>query len=817
MAIDRYWLNVLCRAYVALNMLALMTTSGRRVLADDGVDFQRDIQPMLASRCYRCHGPDDEARQAGLRLDLASAAYGQLDSGLRAVVPGDVEGSELWQRINQADPDLRMPPIDSGEMLSESERSRLRAWLEQGAEYASHWAFVPPRAQQLPDVGDRARQCLSPIDRWVAEGWRRQGLTPNPRAERMTLIRRVSLDLIGLPPTPDEIDRFLADGRPDAYERLVDRLLASPAFGERWARPWLDLARFADSAGYAQDPPREIWRYRDWVIGAFNQNLPFDQFTIEQLAGDLLPNPTNDQLLATAFHRNTMTNSEGGTDNEEFRVAAVVDRVNTTMQVWMGITMGCAQCHTHKYDPITQTEYFQVLSIFNNTADMDREDEFPWLVEHTDDERQKIAALEREISQLQAELDDSAGTHGDTGARGSTTASDGAQESGTADIDARKALDERLQELRKQRDAITGIRTPILQELPSTEQRETYVHVRGNFLIHGERVSPGVPQAFPPLPAGEPVNRLTLARWLVDPANPLTARVAVNRLWEQLFGVGLVETSEDFGLQGDLPSHPELLDMLAVELIGSGWDLKHLLRAIVTSATYCQSSVATDDHLTRDPANRWLARGATHRVPAEMLRDQALAVGGILSRKVGGPSVRPHRPQLGLRSAFGGSTDWESSPGEDRYRRGLYTSWRRTTPYPSFTTFDAPSREVCTIRRIATNTPLQALASLNDPVFVEAAQGLARRLMAHPGTTHERCDLGMRLCTARHATEDERVVLSALYSASLAQYQQSPEMAAELAEDPLGPAPAAMNRAELAAWTVVANVLLNLDEVLAKK
>jgi hypothetical protein len=613
----------------------------------------------------------------------------------------------------------------------------------------------------------------------------------------------------------EEIDDFLADERPDAYERLVDRLLASPAFGERWARPWLDLARFADSAGYAQDPLRVIWRYRDWVIAAFNENKPFDQFTIEQLAGDLLPDPTHDQLLATAFHRNTMTNSEGGTDNEEFRVAAVVDRVNTTMQVWMGLTMGCAQCHTHKYDPITQTEYYQVFAIFNNTADVDREDESPWLVEHSADERRRIAALDEQI----ATLESSAGTapeatDGNCLPGSATTAGDADRK----DVAESEAAKKKLSELRKQREAITGIRTPIMKELPDEQRRTTHVLVRGNFLIPGDAVSPDVPAAFPPLPPDGPRNRLALARWLVDRANPLTARVAVNRIWEQLFGLGLVETSEDFGLQGEPPSHPELLDALAVEMMRSDWDLKQTLRQIVTSSTYRQSSAVNDDGLARDASNRWLSRGPTHRLPGEMLRDQALAIGGLLSRKQNGPSVQPPRPQLGLRSAFGGSTDWETSPGEDRYRRGLYTSWRRTTPYPSLTTFDAPSREVCTIRRITTNTPLQALASLNDPVFVEAAQGLARRLMLEAsGTVRQRLDVGMRLCTARRGTFEELSLLDTLYHEALQQFQESPETAALMSDSPPRPAPARLDRAELAAWTVVANVLLNLDEVLTKK
>jgi hypothetical protein len=783
------------------------------------------------------------------------------------------------------------------------------------------------------------------------------------------LIRRLSIDLTGLPPTIEQVDRFVADTSPDAYEQLVERLLESPAYGERWARVWLDLARYADSAGYAQDPPRTIWRYRDWVIDALNQNMPFDQFTVEQIAGDLLPDPTEDQLIATAFHRNTMTNSEGGTNDEEFRNAAVVDRVNTTMQVWMGLTMGCAQCHSHKYDPITHEDYFEVLAIFNNTADADRGNEAPVLTTFTSEQKQRQQTLETEIARLEQRiaadlanqepaekadlpqsgplpvryvrvelpgqgkflhlaevqafsLDDpeqnvalagkasqvstdfggpaklaiDGNTNGDFNAAQSTShtaqgndpwwevdlqkehslqrivihnRTDGGTESRLAGyrvvaLNAKREpvyvtapaelprpmlsialpvaqklseadrtamanyqlaaapgehpLQAELARLQKELAGIRGVPTPIMTELTGKQRRTTKIQIRGNFQVLGDQVSPDVPDTFHDLPAGVEADRLSLARWLVDRDNPLTARVIVNRYWEQLFGIGLVETSEDFGMQGTMPSHPELLDWLAVEFMESGWDMKELVRTIVSSATYRQSSRVTDELRERDPDNRLLARGPRFRMSAEMIRDCALACGGLLSSKSHGPSVQPPRPNLGLKAAFGGSTDWTTSPGEDRYRRGLYTSWRRTTPYPSMATFDAPSREVCTIRRIPTNTPLQALVTLNDPVYVEAAQALARRMISEGGeSVAERVYYGFRICLARPPTEVEQQRLVSLQEEVSAEYAKQPEQAKRFATDPLGPAPEGIDIAELAAWTLVGNVLLNLDEVVQKR
>ncbi len=545
-----------------------------------------------------------------------------------------------------------------------------------------------------------------------------------------------------------EVDEFVNDKRPDAYEQLVDRLLAREAFGEHWARMWLDLARYADSAGYVSDVPREIWAFRDYVIRSLNANKPFDQFTIEQIAGDLLPNPSEEQLIATAFHRNTQTNNEGGSDREEYRNVAIVDRVNTTMAVWMGTTMGCAQCHDHKYDPISQKEYFQFFAIFNNTEDADREDEKPVYTFTVEKQKHSV---------------------------------------------------------------------PIQRELPPGKRRKTFIQYRGNFLDRGPQVSEGVPAAFHPLPKDLPPNRLALAKWLVAENNPLTARVLANRLWEKTFGIGLVATSEDFGTQGELPSHAELLDYLATELVTSHWDIKHIIRLMVTSAAYRQSSRITPVLLERDPDNRLLARGPRFRLDAEAVRDQSLAVGGLLSAKMYGPAVRPLQPSFGLSAAFGGGMDWQTSAGDDRFRRAIYTSWRRTNPYPSMVTFDSPSREVCALRRPRTNTPLQALVTLNDPVYVEAAQALARRIAGEGGPSPiDKVRYGFRLCLARSPSDVEAARLVQLFEKSRARFAKQPREAQKLAAEPLGPLPAGGDAVQLAAWTAVSNVLLNLDEVLMR-
>ncbi len=1168
------------------------------VAQESSADLAQQVRSILSNRCFACHGPDEAERQGGFQLDDRGSMLAEADSGLRPVVPGQPQHSELLRRIVSDDADERMPPAEFAKPLSASEIQAIQAWIEQGAKLPEHWSFVAPRRPPLPDLSTE----LHPVDRFVRHQQQLRGMRPAAEATRAELLRRLSLDLTGLPPTVDEVRRFELDPAADAYERQVERLLAAPAFGEHWARKWLDLARYADSAGYADDPPRTIWAYRDWVIQALNQNVPIDQFTIEQLAGDLLPSPTQDQLIATAFHRNTLTNNEGGTNDEEFRSVAVVDRVNTTMAVWMGVTMACAQCHTHKYDPFTHEEYFQLYDIFNQSQDADRRDESPVIAMFTREQlmqqRQathRVAQLETQLSQPTAEsLDgfaqwqqtltephwsvlvpqssvsqagsevhvdaahrlfvrrDSDGVTSDTytlklqagadlgqpvralglrtvptaelpgGGAGTSPAggnfvitnlsasvlSAGTEVSGvrfarielpgqgkilslaevqlfngqenvalnartsqsstafggaaqravdgdtdgdydrnttthtatqvdpwweceldepqsvdrvvlwnrtggglqqrlagarvqlldaqrrpvyehvlatapdvslslktqprrpieftaayadyaqdqfpaanTIDSDASSGwavggaiaqshlltlvpnapfemsptdilevqiehnsphpqhllgsfrveashspsvqhwgqLDEQLKlavalsanersleqhhaleqfycrhvapyndaaraELRRLQTQLAALQpassVPIMRELDDGSRRETFIQLRGNYKSLGAKVQPGVPAVFHPMRVGaasaehasqvggspgssslvstassassatQRVDRLALAKWLVDERNPLTARVWVNRMWESLFGIGIVRSSEDFGAQGDMPTHPALLDWLACELMENQWDNKRLLRLLVTSQTYRQTSRVTHQDWLADQDNAWLARGPRVRLSAEMVRDQALSTAGLLSSKMYGPPVRPPQPNLGLKAAFGGDTDWQNSVGEDRYRRGVYTSWRRSSPYPSMATFDAPSREVCVLRRDSTNTPLQALVTLNDPAFVEAAQGLARRVVLFD--TKEADDVqiiqrAFELCTSRMATEAEAQALLDLLATARQHFAEDPAAAKQMSSDPLGALESPAQEIELAAWTSLCNVLLNLDEVLMKR
>jgi mono/diheme cytochrome c family protein len=828
-------------AAIALSAFAARIHAQTKAPPAGKVDFARDVLPILSANCFTCHGPDEKPRKAGLRLDLGETATKKLRSGARAVVPGDPKNSELIARIFTNDPDERMPPAKSQKTLKDAEKELLRRWIAEGAEYQKHWAFVAPRRPALPAVKNAA-WAKSPIDRFVLARLEKEGLAPLPEADRYTLARRVTLDLTGLPPTIEAVDRFVKDPSPDAYEKFVDLALKSPAYGERWAHVWLDLARYADSNGYATDNLRTIWRYRDWVIDAINADMPFDQFTIEQLAGDLLPNATQQQILATAFHRNTLTNDEGGTSDEEFRVAAVVDRVNTTLQVWMGISMACAQCHDHKYDPISQEEYFRTFAIFNQTEDADKSDNTPVLSSLTPAQQKQKTKLEADIAGLEKEL---LKPSPDLDAKQKQWEKETKADKLPANVKTILALDaakrtpaqqaeltkyyrsitaelkqtqDQLGALKKQLAAIPVVTTPIMKELQAAQKRVTKIHIRGNFLDQGKEVQPGIPAVFPSLPKELAPNRLAVARWLVDPQNPLTARVAVNRYWEQLFGVGLLDTPDDFGIRGKLPNHPELLDWLAVEFQAEKWDVKKLLRLIVKSATYRQSSGVTPALLERDPDNKLFARGPRFRVPAEVVRDQALFVSGLLSSKMHGAPVRPPRPKLGLTAAFGGGTDWDPSPGEDQHRRALYTQWRRTSPYPSMITFDAPSRNVCAVTRPRTNTPLQALVTLNDPVFVEAAQALARRMVMEGGATVEsRATYGFRLCLARPPQAKEVERLTTLFTKARAGFASNIAEASKLATEPLGPLPAGQDAAEMAAWTVVANVLLNLDEMVSKR
>jgi mono/diheme cytochrome c family protein len=1060
------------------------------------VDFSRDIRPILANTCLLCHGPDAKARKADLRLDTREGAIA-LHEGKAAIVPGKPAQSELFRRITTADRDDVMPPAKTGKKLSKEQIDLLKRWIEQGAPYAKHWSFVKPERPAVPD--DKNPWARTEIDRFILARFGKEGLKPSAEADRYAIVRRLSLDLTGLPPTIEEADAFANDKDPNAFEKLVDRLLDSSAYGERWGRMWLDLSRYADSQGYAEDRPRVIWGFRDWVVKALNANMPFDQFTIEQLAADLLPNPTELQLQATGFHRNTLTNTEGGTDREEFRNFAVIDRVNTTMAVWLGLTFNCAQCHDHKYDPFTQEEFFRLFSFFNQSEDNDQGDDRPFLSIYTEEQKKQKKEWEDDLVKFQATLDratpeleearrkweaalaqpvawhplksadasedgfvaatgkstsfkaeselptiaalrvefpaqpgfavsklslsttsgdakapkaryvrfelpgkqrilhlaevqvfsggenvavkgkskqsstehggdakraNDGNTNGDYNANSvchtgtednpwwevdlgsmmpvdrvviwnrtdggdgissrmkvykftlldearkpveekksdaypnpkaeypfdgvreialkaaaaiyvpdkpfavakDTTllfkvdhaapgkfrlqATDDVRARGAAEIpadilailkrpEAERSKDEaakiaafhrtiapelaasrdRLAALKKQLEGMKAAMTvPIMRELPENRRRKTMIQIRGNFLVKGKEVTEGVPAPLHAFPEGEPKNRLGLARWLVHPDNPLTARIVANRYWEQLFGSGLVSTSEDWGVRGEMPSHPELLDWLATELVRQKWDLKKFVKLIVTSAVYRQSSLVTPELIARDPSNRLLARGPRFRLSAEAVRDQALAASGLLSRKMGGPSVYPPQPKSGLSAAFSNSTDWEPSKGEDRWRRGLYTFWRRSVPYPSMATFDAPDSFVCTVKRIPTNTPLQALVTMNDPVYVECCQALARKIVAEGGASvKDRATYGFRRCLARPPREAELSAIVALYEKSRAKYAADAKKAAAMATDPLGPAPQGADVADLAAWTVVGNVLINLDEMFLKR
>jgi hypothetical protein len=1000
----RFVVSVLFWATTTLPLWA-----GEGVVAPRPVDFTRDIKPILTNNCYACHGPDTSKRRAGLRLDHRDEAVRTLKSGTAAVVPGDSARSALFQRISADDDGQRMPPPKSGKKLTTEQIDLLKRWLDAGAKWEDHWAFVKPVRPELPPVRNAAWP-RNPIDFFILARLEEKGLQPSPEADRTTLLRRVTLDLTGLPPTPAEIDAFLADDNPEAYERVVDRLLASQHYGERMALQWLDLARYADTNGYHIDNHRNMWKYRDWVIDAFNNNKPFDQFTVEQLAGDLLPGATLDQKIATGFNRNTMVNFEGGADPDEYLTKYVGDRVTTTATVWLGLTIGCAECHDHKYDPITQREFYQFYAFFNNVPekglDGQKTNPVPSVKAPSERDAARLAELRSEVARLekqQAALEAQADAQqvewertareklaadralyqgypaptltnwhvlGPFAAPDAPTAfatefgpendadlartyqngklhwserpawQDGFAHSLVGDdvhylfrtiyspaerplvlslgtsgglqvwlngvkvftraagrkftpdqvrikvnlragdnrlllkinnlggsgafwfaplleppselppavvavlslpadklapaqqADLRNYFREkvwpifpgikvRIAELRKaEADVANAVpETMVMEEKPKL--RDTFVLMRGDFRSKGEKVGAAVPASLGRLPEGLNPDRLALARWLVDPAHPLTSRVTVNRWWQMVFGTGLVKTANDFGTQGEPPSHPPLLDWLATEFSARRWDIKAFQKMIVMSATYRQSSKVTPQLQEADPYNRLLGRGPRFRLSAETIRDNALAVSGLLNRQVGGPSVYPYQPAgLWEEIAFGGefsSQKYVQSHGADLYRRGLYTYWKRSLPYPSMAVFDAPNREVCTAQRPLTNTPLQALVLMNDPAYVEAARVLAQRTLAEggPGTV-QRLVFAFRLCAAREPQPRELSVLLQIYNKQLERYQKDPAAALKLVSIGESPRPADIDVGELAAWTAVGNILLNLDEVITK-
>lgn len=734
------------------------------------VDFVRDVQPIFEASCYSCHGPKKQRHE--LRLDARHLSIGGGRTG-KAVIPGDGEHSTVVRRLLALDKKKSMPQNE--DPLPIEQIALIKAWIDQGANWPesatvadatieSHWAYVKPERPAVPAV-ESPGWVLNPIDAFVLAHMEAEGLSPAPEANRATLLRRVYFDLIGLPPTPAEVNAFASNASPNAYESVVDRLLASPYYGERWAVPWLDAARYADSNGYQFDGLRTSWPYRDWVITALNRDMPFDQFTIEQIAGDLLSDPTLDQRIATGFHRGAPANEEAGADPEEYRIAQVVDRTNVTGTVWLGTTIECAQCHDHKHDPITQREYYQIFSYFNNTPIETRY-------------AQNLVGVEFIGPWLQLP-DEGVGRQNAPIAMGRATST-----------------------------------TLVMVELE--EKRTTQILMGGSFLNPGEQVEPGTPSFLHTLPQDAPPNRLGLARWLVSPENPLVARVTVNRWWAEFFGRGLVESRDDFGTKGEAPSHGALLDWLAVEFVEHGWSMKHMHRLIATSSTYRQSSQVNAEQLERDPQNSLYARGPRLRLTAEMIRDNALAVSGKLNRKRFGPPVYPQQPP-GLWKKTAGAfrkLEYLPSTGRDRYRRGLYTVWRRTSLYPSFVNFDAPSRSSTCVRRLRSNTPLQALTLLNDSVYVDLAAALAVRIMRAPNatTSRQRIDYGFQLAVARHPNPRETDLLHELYRNELNRNERNPARARSLAAS-LRP-PRGINVLDWAAWFYVATTLLNLDETI---
>lgn len=877
---------------------------------DEKIDFSAQVKPILNKRCISCHG--GVKRNADFSLLFRHEALDTTESGKLAIIPGDPNHSEMIRRVNLKDPEERMPYKE--EPLSNEEIRILTQWIEEGAEWGDHWAYEKPKPVVVPATELHDDWPQSEIDHFILKKLEEEGLSPSKPAEKSTQVRRVYMDLIGLPPTSQQALSFLNDNSPQAYEKVVDELLSSEHFGEKWASWWLDMARYSDTKGYEKDEGRTIWRYRDWVIKALNNDMPFDQFTIEQLAGDLLPNPTDDQLIATAFHRNTMNNDEGGTDDEEFRVAALIDRVNTTYEVWQSTTLGCVQCHTHPYDPFVHEEYYKSMAFFNNTRDEDVPGEHPTLRMYTEPDEKKLDAIrswvaetagtERatEVNTFLKTLEPKHHPHDfDQFIKGALIDNKwlGIQSGGSARIKqinlekksvllmeywssfdggsfeiridkldgeiigkgkllkTNKIVMYPIEPRTGKHDLYFIFRNPtispdpavcnvewlaFLEDLPEKSSREyglykktfldlintkvehtpvmientkdqfriTNVFERGNWMVKGERVDPEVPESLNPFPADQPTNRLGFANWLVSPENPLTARAVVNRIWEQLFGIGIVETLEDFGTQGASPTHQDLLDWLALHFMDEyKWSMKKLVKEIVMSAAYRQDSRISDELKERDPTNRLLARGPRIRLTAEQVRDQALAVSGLLSKKMYGKGVMPYQPAGVWNSVYSGEY-WKESEGEDKYRRSVYTYIKRTSLYPAMMMFDASTREVCVSRRIRTNTPLQALVTLNDSSLVVAAKNFATLMMTKGQSPRDQISEGYKMLLIRELPEKKLEVLYKLYQTALQDFNEDEDAVFKFTADKTKPA-------QLAALTVVANAMLNLDEVLTKE
>ena len=883
------------------------------------IDYSTQVKPILNKHCIACHG--GVKKIGDFSLLFRTDALAKTKSGKPAIVPFHPEKSDFIARLTHTDPDERMPY--RANPLKKEEIEILTRWVKEGAEWGDHWAYVTPQKPTVPNPEGYFASFLpfqnswtkNDIDRFILQKLNSENLKPSEEASKSILIRRVYLDLIGLPPTVQQAENFENDKSENAYEKVVDELLKSPQFGEKWASMWLDLARYSDSKGYQKDNGRTIWEYRDWVIRAFNKNMSFDQFVREQLAGDLLLNPTEDQLIATAFHRNTMNNDESGTVDEEFRVAAVLDRVNTTWDVFHGTTFGCVQCHSHPYDPFRHEEYYKFMAFFNNTRDEDTDDESPNLRRFSAEDKPKLEALNVWINNLKPEektfdwlhfakfMEPKINAHiadnfvegallggrfiglrnggscrlpnlkldgmshfvinysvknlggfleihegSPTGKVLNTIALTDTTEQYDADMKSIKIptltgrhdlyLVGKNSKLKLTSKDVVKINwfafmpdfpknfdeknfwnlikaktenTPIMQPSQADYQRKTHVFTRGNWLVHGQEVAAGTPKSLHPFPKNAPNNRLGLAQWLTDKKDPLTARALVNRFWEQIFGVGIVETLEDFGTQGFKPIHPELLDYLSIKLMNDwAWKPKSILKEIVMSATYQQSSVGSKELYEKDPANHFLARGPRVRLSAEQVRDQTLLISGLLSKKMYGKPVMPYQPE-GVWAAVNSNLNYKQSEGEDQYRRAIYTFVRRTGPYPSMFNFDSPSREICVGRRIRTNTPLQSLVLLNDPVFVEASNRLAQKVFLKTQNSENQIIDCYKSALQHNPNNKDLKALGNLYEMSLEQFKKKPsEMKAYLKGNQ-------KPNAELAALSVVANAIINLDEFVTKQ
>jgi Protein of unknown function (DUF1553)/Protein of unknown function (DUF1549)/Concanavalin A-like lectin/glucanases superfamily/Planctomycete cytochrome C len=1028
--------------YIRAASIALFLSVWPALCADRAIQFNRDVRPILSDKCYGCHGPDAVAKKIPLRLDSEAGAKADLGSGRRAVVEGDAAASQLVQRITTANKGMHMPPVYSGLKLSGEEIETLRLWIAQGAKWQKHWSFIPPERPTLPKVSN-PQWPRNPIDNFVLARLDHEKLTPAPEASRETLLRRVTLDLTGLSPTPGELDAFLKDKSPNAYEKVVDRLLASSRYGERMAERWLDGARYADSNGYQYDGERFMWRWRDWVINSFNRNQPFNQFTLEQIAGDMLPNATLSQKMATGFNRNHRANTEDGIVPEEYAVEYVVDRVETTSTVFLGLTLGCARCHNHKYDPFTQKEFYQVYAYFNNVPENGRAIKYgnspPTVPAPTEQQQQELKVLESEIRKVEKNLPAGrdlpacaanpepcpaywyppdevplkAKAEGEVseaeGKVSKATVFDGKAfldggDAGNFDIDNRFTLSawiyagstasgsimsrmtdnpkgkgfglqlnngkvhmhltssydtdairveteetlepkrwyhitatydgsimaqgvhlyidgkpaktqvhsdnlyrpfrnagkifkekfrvgggtgpanrfrgmidgvhiygrmlsedeigglalgetvaaiarkpsaarsesesqvlrwyaleyatepatretwKQYQSLKREKEKLERSFTTVMVMAESPVRKQTHMLIRGAYDKPGDLVEPGIPSVLPPLPAGAPNNRLGFAKWLVSPQNPLLARVTMNRFWQMYFGTGIVKTIEDFGSQGEWPSHPELIDWLATEFMRSGWDTKAMQKLIVTSAAYRQSSQTTPELMERDPENRLLAHGPRFRLPAEMIRDQALYVAGLLTDKVGGPSIKPYQPAGLWKELSMQDMDYVQSKGADLYRRSLYIFWKRTIAPPMMMNFDAAQRESCVVRETRTNTPLQALDLMNDVTFVEAARFLGQRMMEKGGADPaSRLRYGFRAALGRDPSENEARILRDNLNYHRDYFAGKKDSVDEYLKEGDSPSDPALDRRDLAAYASVASLILNMDEMVTKQ